>query len=184
MVALILLTTFTFRLYESVTKRIFNDLLTVSLDIGKLPRLQMEVQFSSVTQLCPTLCDHMDCSMPGFPVHHQLTELVQTYVHWVGDAIQASHHLLSPLIICRPLSSCLQSFPASASFLMSWLFASDGQILELQLQHNSFHEYLGLIGLISLQTKRLSRVFSNTTFQKDQFFSTQPSLWSTSHTHT
>ena len=95
MVALILLTTFTFRLYESVTKRIFNDLLTVSLDIGKLPRLQMEVQFSSVTQLCPTLCDHMDCSMPGFPVHHQLPKFTQTHVYHVEDAIQPSHRLSS-----------------------------------------------------------------------------------------
>ena len=49
-----------------------------------------------VTQLCPTLCDLMDCSMPGFPVHHQLLELAQTHVHWVGDAIQRSHPLLSP----------------------------------------------------------------------------------------
>ena len=54
------------------------------------------VQFSSVTQACPTLCDPMDCSMPGFPVHHQLLELTQTHVHWVGDAIQPSHPLLSP----------------------------------------------------------------------------------------
>ena len=44
-------------------------------------------QFSSVSQLCPTLCDPMDCSMQGFPVYHQLPELAQTHVHWVGDAI-------------------------------------------------------------------------------------------------
>ena len=54
------------------------------------------VQFSSVAQLCPTLCNPMDCSMPGFPVHHQLPELAQTHVHWVSDAIQPSHPLLSP----------------------------------------------------------------------------------------
>ena len=53
-------------------------------------------QFSSVTQLCPTLCDSMDCSTPGFPVHHQLPELAQTHVRWVGDAIQPSHPLSSP----------------------------------------------------------------------------------------
>ena len=51
------------------------------------------VQFSSVTQSCRTLCDPMDCSTPGFPVHHQLPELTQTHVHWVGDAIQPSHPL-------------------------------------------------------------------------------------------
>ena len=54
------------------------------------------VQFSSVTQLYPTLCDPMDCSMPGLPVHHQLPELTQTHVHRVGDAIQPSHPLSSP----------------------------------------------------------------------------------------
>ena len=54
------------------------------------------VQFSSVSQSCPTLCDPMDCSMPGFPVYHQLLELAQTHVHQVGDDIQPSHPLLSP----------------------------------------------------------------------------------------
>ena len=53
-------------------------------------------QFSSVAQSCPTLCDPMDCSTPGFPVHHQLPELAQTHVHRIGDAIQPSHPLLSP----------------------------------------------------------------------------------------
>ena len=57
------------------------------------------VQFTSVTQLCLTLCDPMDCSTPDFPVHHQLLEFTQTCVHWVGDAIQSSHPLLSP---CSP----------------------------------------------------------------------------------
>ena len=54
------------------------------------------VQFSSVAQSCLTLCDPIDCSMPGFPVHHQLPELAQTHVHLVGDAIQPSHPLLAP----------------------------------------------------------------------------------------
>ena len=54
------------------------------------------VQFSSVTQSCPTLCDPMDCSMPGLPVHHQLPELAQTHAHWVGDAIQSSHPQVAP----------------------------------------------------------------------------------------
>jgi len=56
----------------------------------------LTVQFSSVAQLYPTLCDPMDCSTPGFPVHHQLLELAQTHVHRVGDAIQPSHPLSSP----------------------------------------------------------------------------------------
>ena len=54
------------------------------------------IQFSSVAQSCPTLCDPMDCNTSGFPVHHQLLELVQTHVHQVGDATQPSHPLLSP----------------------------------------------------------------------------------------
>ena len=76
-------------------------------------------QFSSAAQLCPTLCDSMDCSTPGLPVHHHLPEFTQTHVHWVGDAIQPSH----PVV---PFSSHRQSFPASGSFQMSQFFASGG----------------------------------------------------------
>ena len=54
------------------------------------------VQFSSVAQSCPTLCDPLNCSRPGLPVHHQLPEFTQTHAHWVGDAIQPSHPLSSP----------------------------------------------------------------------------------------
>ena len=79
-----------------------------------------EVQFSSVVQLCLNLCDPMDCSTPGFPVHHQLSELAQTHAHWVTDAIQPYHPLLSP-------SPPDFNLPASRSFPMSQFFASDGQ---------------------------------------------------------
>ena len=75
-------------------------------------------QFSSVPQSRLTLCDLMDYSTPGFPVHHQLPELAQTHVHRISDAIQPSHHF--------PFSSCLQSFPASESFPMSQFFTSGG----------------------------------------------------------
>ena len=89
-----------------------------------------------------------------------------------------------------PFSSCLQSFPASGSFLMSWLLASGGQnigasalawVVSMNIQ-NWFP--LGWTCWISLQSKGLSRVFSNTTVQKHQFFGIQPSLWSNSHFHT
>ena len=73
--------------------------------------------FSSFIQSCPTLCDPMNCSTPGCPVHHQLPELTQTHVHWVGDAIQVSSSVV-------PFFSCLQSFPAAGSFLVSQFFAS------------------------------------------------------------
>ena len=66
--------------------------------------LFLSVQFSSVTQLCPTLCDPMNCSTPGLPVHHQLPEFTQTHVHRVGDAIQPSHPLTSPSLPALNLS--------------------------------------------------------------------------------
>ena len=75
------------------------------------------IQFSSVAQLCPTLCNPMNCSMPGLTVHHRLLEFTQTHVHRVGDAIQPSHPLLSPF---PPAPS--PSLPASESFPMSQLF--------------------------------------------------------------
>ena len=74
------------------------------------------VQFSSVTQSCPTLCHPMNRSTPGLPVHHQFPEFTQTHVHRVSDAIQPSH----PVV---PFSSRPQSLPASESFPMSQLFA-------------------------------------------------------------
>ena len=74
------------------------------------------VQFSSVTQSSPTLCDPMNHSMPGYPVHHQLPEFTQTHVHRVSDAIQSSHPL-------SPFSSWPQSLPASGSLPMSQLFS-------------------------------------------------------------
>ena len=75
----------------------------------------------SGAQSCPTLCDPMNCSTPGFPALHHLPEFAQTHVHHVGDAIQSSHPLFTPF------SFCLQSFLASESFPMSQLFAPGGQ---------------------------------------------------------
>ena len=98
------------------------------------------------------------------------------------------HPTISSSVI--PFSSCPQSSPASGSFPVSWLFPPGGQrtgasssasVLPMNIQ-DWFP--LGLTGLISLQSKRLSRVFSSTTVQKHQFFGTQPSLWSNSHIHT
>ena len=98
------------------------------------------------------------------------------------------HPTISSSVI--PFSSCLQSFPASGSFPMSQFFQSDGQSIEasasaLVLPMNIQDWFaLGLTGLISLQSKRLSRVFSNITVQKHQFLGAQFSLWSNSHIHT
>ena len=94
--------------------------IEVKLGYYLLHKDQYSVMFSSVTQSCSTLCDPMDCSTPGLPVHHQLPELAQTHVHCTGDAIQLSH----PIV---PFSFHLQAFPASGSFQRSKLFALGGQ---------------------------------------------------------
>ena len=121
------------------------------------------IQFSSVAQSFLTLCDPTDCSTPGFPVHHHLLELTQTHVHWVGDAIQPSHPLLSPLLlpsifpsirvfsnesvlpirwpkywICSFSISPSNEYSGLISFRMDWLdlLAVEG-ILKSLLQHHS-----------------------------------------------
>ena len=164
--------------------------------------LDYVVQYSSVAQSCLTLCNPMMCSTPpmrshrvghdwsnlaaaaaGLPVHHQLLEFIQTHVHRVGDAIKPSHPLSSPSPpaphpsqhqglfqwvnslheVAKVLDSALASFPPKKS------------------QRWSPSEWTGWI---SLQSKGLSRVFSNTTVQKHQFFSAKPSSQSNSHIHT
>ena len=142
-------------------------------------------QFSSLAQSGRTLCDPMNCSTPGLPVHHQLPKLMQTHDHRVGDAIQPSHPLSSP---SPPAPN-----PSQHQGLFQWVNSSHelAKILELQLQHQSFsmsqlftrggqstgvsalasflpkntqdQSPLEWTGLISLQSKGLSRVFSNTT---------------------
>ena len=98
----------------------------------KHKKLKWLVSVSSVTQLCPTLCDPMNCSTPGLPIHHQLLEFTQTHVHWVSDAIQSYHPLLSP------------SPPAPNPFqhhsLFQWVNTSHevAKVLDFQPQHQSF----------------------------------------------
>ena len=94
--------------------------------------LLRQFQFSSVTQLCPTLCDPIDCSTPGLPVHHQLPEFTQTRVHWVGEAIQPSHPLLS---LSPPAFN-----PSPHQGLFKWVSSSHqvAKGLEFQLLHQSF----------------------------------------------
>ena len=130
---------------------------------------------SSVMQSCPTLSKPMDCSIPGFPAHHLLQEPAQTHIHRVLDAIQPSHPLLSPSPPALNLSQHQDHF-------MSQLFTSDGQITGASASASvlpvNIQDWfpLGWTGWIFLQSKGRSRVFSNTTVQKHQFFSTQLSL--------
>ena len=93
--------------------------------------------FSSVTQSCPTLHDPMDCSMPGFLVHHQLPELAQTHVHRVSDAIQPSHPLLSPSLPKEKIVSFNLSQHRGLFQRVSSLHQV-AKVLEFQLQHQSF----------------------------------------------
>ena len=141
------------------------------------------VQFNSVTQWCPTLCDPMNHSMPGLPVHHQLQEFTQTHAHRVGDAIQPSHPLSS---LSPPAPN-----PSQHQGLFQWVNSLHkvATVLEFQLQHvcplnTQDWSPLGWTGWISLQSKGLSRVFSNSTVQKHQFFCAQLSSQSNSHIHT
>ena len=121
------------------------------------------------------LCNPIDCSTPGYLVLHYLLEFAQTHVYWVSDTIEPSYPVAS-------FSFCHQSFPASASFSVSQLFASGGQttgasasasVLPMNIQ-DGFP--LALIGWISLQSKGLSRVFFITKVQKHQFFGAQFAL--------
>ena len=141
------------------------------------------IQFSLVVQSCLTLRPHglqharPPCPSPTSRVYSNSCPLRWWY-----------HPTISSSVV--PFSSCLQSFPASGSFPMSQFFTSGGQSIAVSasapvLPMNIQDWFpLWLTSWISLQSKGLSRVFSNTTVQKHQFFSTQPSLWSNSHIHT
>ena len=141
------------------------------------------VQFSSVAQSCPTLCT------PWITAHQAPQSITnsQSYSNSCPSSWWRHPDILSSVV---SFSSCPQSLPASGSFPMSHLFAWGGQstgvsatasVLPMNTQDWS---PLGWTGRISLQSKGLSRVFSNTTVQKQQFFSAQLSLWSTSNIHT
>ena len=140
------------------------------------------IQFSTVTQSCLTHWDPMDCSQASLSITNSWSLLkFMSIVSWCHPTISSS---------IAPFSSCLQSFPALRYFPVSQFFASDGQSIKVSalasvLPMNIQDWYpLGLTGFISLQSKGLSRVFSNTTVQKHQFFCTQLSSQSNSHIHT
>ena len=142
----------------------------------------LDEKWNKVFQSCPTLCDAMNCSTPGLPVHHQLPEITETHVRWVSDSIH--------FILCHPLLLLTSVFPSIRVFSMSQLFilgslrigvVASTSVLPVNTQDWS---PLGWTGWISLQSKGLSRVFSSTTVQKHQFFCAQLSSQSNSHIHT
>ena len=140
--------------------------------------------FSSVqlvVQSCPTLCNPMDCSTPGLPVHHQLLEFTQTHVHWASYAIQPVHPLSSHSPSIFPT---IRDFSNESALCIRW-----PKYWSFSFSICPSNEYSRLISFrvdcwISLLSKGLSRVFANTAVQKHHFFSAQPSLWSNSHIRT
>ena len=138
----------------------------------------------SVTQSCLTLCNPVDCSMPGLAVSHHLSWSLLRFMSI--ELVMLSNRL----IFCSPFLLLPSVFPASGSFPGSQFFVTGGQsndasasasVLPMNIQDWSPS---GWTGWISLQSKGLSRVFSNNTVQKHQFFGAQLSLWSNSHIHT
>ena len=139
--------------------------------------------FSSAAQSCPTLCNTMNCSMQGLHVHHQLPEFTQTHVHLVGGAIQPSHPLSSHSPPA-PIPPSIRVFSDESTLCMRWpKYWSFIFSISPSNEHQDWSP-LEWTGWISLQSKGLSRVFSNTTVQKHQSFSAQLSLRSNSHIHT
>ena len=142
----------------------------------------LSVQFSSVAQSRPTLCDPINRSMPGLPVHHHLPEFTQTHVHQVSDAIQPSHPRSSPSPPA-PIPPSIRVFSNESTLY------EVAKVLEFQLQHHSLQRnprddllQNGLVG--SPCSLRDSQEFSNTTVQKHQLFGAQLSSQSNSHIHT
>jgi len=141
------------------------------------------IQFSSVAHLCLTLCNPMDCSTSGLPVHHQLRSLLKLMSI---DSVMSSNHL----ILCHPLRLPPSIFPNIRFFPMSQFFASGGQSIRVSASASvlsmNIQDWfpLGWTDWISLLSNGLSRVFSYTTVQKHQFFSAQLSLQFNSHIHT
>ena len=143
-------------------------------DFSSIP---LSVQFSSVTQSCWTLCDPMNCSTPGLPVHHHLPEFTQTHV------MPSSHLILCrPLLLLPPIPPSIRVF-SNESTRMRW-----PKYWSFSFSISPSNEHPGLISFrmdgISLQSKGLSRVFSDTIVQKHQLFSAQLSSQSNSHIHT
>ena len=127
---------------------------------------------------CPTLCNLRDCSTPGSPVLHYLPAFAQIHAYWPGDA--------NHLILCCPLLFPLSAVPSISVFSRvssSHQVANVGISASASVLPMNIQDWfpLGWTGWIFLRSKGLSRVFSNTTVQKHQFFSAQLSLWSNSH---
>ena len=141
------------------------------------------VQFSSVAQSCPTLCNPMNCSMPCLPVHHHLPEFTQIHVH---QPVMPSSHLIlgRPLLLLPPIPPSSRVFSNESTLLMRWPKYWSFSFSIIPFKESQGWSPSEGTGWISLRSKGLSRVFSNTTVQKHQFFGVQPSSQSNCHIHT
>ena len=140
-------------------------------------------QFSSVAQSCPTLCDPVNCSMPGLHVHNQLLQSTQTHVYRVGDAIK---HLIlcCPLLLLPSIFSSIKVFSNESALHIRWQsIGVSASTADLPMNTQDWSP-LEWTGWNSLKPEGLSRDFSNTTVQKHQFFGSQLSSQSNFHIHT
>ena len=137
----------------------------------------------SVSQSCLTLYNPMDCSTSGLPVLHHVPELLKfTFI----ESVTPSNHLIlwCPLLLLPSIFPSIRVFTNESALRIRWSntgASASASVLPINIQ-DWFP--LGLTGLISLQSKGFTRIFSNTTVWNHQFSSTQPSLWSNSHIHT
>ena len=138
-------------------------LAALCLEVIKLKN-QHILSCCSVAESCQTLCDPMNCSMPGFPVLHYLPEFTQTHVHWDSNAIQSSN-VLQPRLLLPSIFPSIRAFSNELALCIRWRIgaSTSASVLSINIQ-NWFS--LGLTGLIFLQSKGCSRVFSNITVQK------------------
>ena len=145
-------------------------------------RGKKESCFCSVAKSGPALCNLVDCRMPGSSVLHHLPEFAQIHVHWVSDVIWPSHPL-SPLLFLPSIFPIIRVFYNKSALCIRW--QSIGALTSASVLPVNIQAWfsLGLTGLISLQSKGLSRVVSSNKIGRHQFFSAQSSLWSKSHIH-
>ena len=148
--------------------------------------LNIIVQLSSATQSCPPLCNPMNSSTPGFPVHYQFPEFTQTQIYLSIKSVIPSSHLIlcHPLLLLLSISPRIRVFSNESTLCVRW-----PRYWSFSFSISTSNECPGMISFrmdcwISLQSKELARVFSNTIVQKHQFFSAQLSSQSKSHIHT
>ena len=142
----------------------------------------LSVQFSSVVPSCLTLCHTTNRSTPGLPVHHQLPEFTQTHVHRVSDAIQSSHPLSSPSPPAPNPSQHQSLFQSTVHMRWPKYWSFSFSIIPSKEHPGLISFKMDWLDLLAVQG--LSRVFSNTTVQKHEFFSAQLSSQSNPHIHT